>query len=238
MKVSTLCRFLLSSVCCFLLWGGTALAAEVYDVPDNSSFKSYMDYHAITNTRSKQYKLQQQCVNDSNGLRTFDGYYTIAVGTGFGVGVGDYLDVKLSTGTLLHCVVGDIKQNAHTGSDNIQVAHNGNVIEFIVDTDCLHSEARSRGDISMIEGFDGDVDSVTVLGSTVRFDDVPEVKEVVKDDTVTYEYFIVSKTKTPLPNGEVIYMIDYAFCDYFNSIICSEEFYNSVDVGDVVTRLE
>lgn len=235
---STLCKLLLFVSVLWLSCTDVIHAAEVYDVPGNSSFKSYMDYHAITNKKSKQYKLQQQCVTDANGLRVYDGYYTIAVGTGFGAGVGDYLDVKLSTGTLLHCIVGDLKQNAHTGSDNIQVSHNGNVIEFIVDTDTLNKEARTRGNISAISGFEGDVESVTVLGGTVRLGDTqPEPKEVVVDDT-NYEYFIVSKCSTPMVNGETIYMIEYAFRDDFNSILCSKDFYDSVTVGDVVTELE
>ena len=57
-----------------------------------------MDYRTITSVSSRQYKLQSMCETNENGLRTYNGYYTVAVGSGFGVTVGDYIDVQLSTG--------------------------------------------------------------------------------------------------------------------------------------------
>lgn len=219
----------------------TVMAATptTYDVPSNSSFKAYMDYRAITNTRSKQYKIQQQCQTTAEGLRTYKGYYTVAVGTGFDATTGDYIDVELEGGTILHCIIGDMKQNKHTDVTNMQVAGNGNVVEFIVDTDCLDEAAKSRGDVSLIHGFEGYVKSITVLGSAdIETESIQtnEVQPIVTDEEP--EYLIMGKSELPMDNGETLYSVDYIFCESFNSIVCTEEFYNSVSLGDTVTALE
>ena len=162
MCLKAISKFLCLLFMCFFALSIDVEAEEVYDVPTNSSFKAYMSYEAITNRNSKQYKLQQNCVTDNNGLRTYNGYYTIALGNGFNIKVGDYVDVVLQDRSVLHCVVGDVKQNAHTDASNKQVAYNGNVVEFIVDTDVLDSDALRSGDISSIKGFEGEVVSITV----------------------------------------------------------------------------
>lgn len=220
-------------------FGGNALArGQRIDTPANSSFKSYMDYRAITNTRSKQYAIQRACETDENGLRTYNGHYTVAVGSGFGATVGDYIDVKLETGVVLHCIVGDMKQDRHTGDDNIQVTHNGNIVEFIVNANQLNSAARSSGSIEDIAGFEGDVASVTVLGSASIGDE-----EIAEEDAIYYtpftpNYLVLAKSSVSLDNGETLFAIDYLLDGTCNSIVCTEDFYDLVYVGDVLESLE
>ena len=239
MRVKMLGKFLMFCVCAFLMGGVPVHAMEVYRVPSNSSFKSYMDYGTITDRKSKQYKIQAESETDENGLRTYKGYYTVAVGTGFGASVGECIDVQLSTGELLHCVIGDIKKNEHTDSTHMQVAHNGNVVEFIVDMHKLNHVARERGDISYIDGFEGYVKTVSVMGMAAS--DI--VEEEPEPEPVLYEpdwatYLIMSKCELPTPTGDTLYSLEYAFGDTFNSIICTQSFYDSVSVGDVVDSLE
>lgn len=136
-------------------------AGITYDVPSNSDFKSYMDYTTITSKSSNQYKLQQLSVTNDDGLRTYDNRYCIALGNGFHVSVGDYVDVLIGD-KVIECVVGDIKQDIHTGDDNMQVVHNGNVVEFIVDKTVLDPDVAYSGNISNISGFEGNVDYITV----------------------------------------------------------------------------
>lgn len=138
-------------------------AQVVHDVPDQSSFKTFMSYRTIKNRTTKQYELQQDCTTSPEGLRTYNGYYTVALGTGFDADVGDYVDVELSSGNTLHCVVGDIKQDCHTDKTNKQVEQNGNVVEFIVDTKKLDPDVKKTGDISNVsEQFQGDVENIVV----------------------------------------------------------------------------
>ena len=138
-------------------------AQVIHNAPDQSSFKTFMSYKAIKNRTTKQYELQQDCTTSPEGLRTYNGYYAVALGTGFNAEVGDYVDVELSSGNTLHCVVGDIKQDCHTDKTNKQVEQNGNVVEFIVDTKKLDPDVKKTGDISNVsEQFQGDVENIVV----------------------------------------------------------------------------
>ena len=128
-------------------------------VPDvDTSFKAYMDYRAITDRGSAQWELQQEAETDGNGLRMHGGRYMIAVGTYYG-DVGDELTVTLDTGESFEAVIGDIKADCDTDPTNryFPMEQGGNVIEFIVDVRELPRDARRAGDISEIDGFDGNI---------------------------------------------------------------------------------
>lgn len=134
---------------------------KTFEVPDgDTSFKSYMDYRAITNIRSDQFKLQQECVTDSHGLRRYGEDYVIAVGSYYSKNIGDRLTIMLDNGDSFTAVVGDFKADDCTDTYHRYYAMSDgrkNVIEFIVDTDALDNKARRMGDISYIDGFSGNV---------------------------------------------------------------------------------
>ena len=133
--------------------------------PTNTSWgskKTYMSYKAITNKSSKQYALQQIAVTDVNtGVRTVDGDYCVAIGTGWGFSVGDKILVTLSNGKTFNAIVGDIKANAHTNSDNKTTSHDGSVVEFIVDISSLPDTARKMGSLNVLEQFSGGIVLIT-----------------------------------------------------------------------------
>lgn len=135
-----------------------------YLVPEgDTSFKSYMDYRCITDTHSPQYKLQNDCWTDADGLRRYGDDYVIAIGSYYADNIGDRLDITLDSGEEFTAIVGDFKADIHTDKTNrFTRMENGNknVIEFVVDTDALDSTARRMGDISYISGFDGNVESI------------------------------------------------------------------------------
>ena len=138
-----------------------------YDVPDGkTSFKSYMSWKAITNTRSEQYKLQQECWTDKNGLRRYDEYYVIALGSYYTDEIGDTFKITLDTGKSFKAVVGDFKADHHTDTEHqyTPTADCGKcVLEFVVDTKALNNTAKRMGDISYIKGFDGNVEKMEKL---------------------------------------------------------------------------
>ena len=141
-----------------------AASTMIFSVPDiDSDFKSYMDYRCITNTRSAQYKLQQKCYTDDNGLRVHDGYYVVALGTYYSSTVGDKFHVTLDTGEEFDVEVGDVKADCDTDKTNRYVPINGNIIEFIVDTKELPKEVRWMGTVSAIDIFEGSVESIEKL---------------------------------------------------------------------------
>jgi len=135
------------------------------DVPDgDTSFKSYMDYRCITNRESAQYKLQQKCTTDTDGLRrTSGGDYVIAVGSYYSDTVGERFKITTEGGEF-YATVGDLKADAHTNRTHQYTAMDGgmkNVIEFVVDVDTLDETAKRMGDISYADGkFEGNVERI------------------------------------------------------------------------------
>ena len=136
------------------------------EVPDgDTSFKAYMDWHCITNTRSDQYKLQLECWTDDQGLRRHGDDYVIALGTFYADRIGERYKITLDSGVTFTATVGDFKADKDTDSSNMYTPMQGsakNVIEFVVDTPELPATARRMGDISYA-GFEGDVERMVRL---------------------------------------------------------------------------
>lgn len=123
-----------------------------FSLPENSGFKSFMDYRAITATGSDQYKLQMlYAETGSNGIRMVNGRYCVAVGSRFTSDIGQYFDLILANGTVIPCILADQKADVHTDSNNIITEHNGCLSEFVVDTGYLNSTVKQRGNISYAE---------------------------------------------------------------------------------------
>lgn len=125
-------------------------AHKTFDISfcTTGGFKSYMPYTAITDINSKQYELQNQAYTGRNGIRTINDRYCVAVGTYFGASIGDYINLILENGTVIPCIVSDIKSDADTEYNNIATSVNGCVCEFVVDTSVMNKDARYNGDIS------------------------------------------------------------------------------------------
>ena len=127
-----------------------------------------MSYKAITDEQSPQYKLQQLATTDENGLRTIDGYYCVAMGSYYAESIGDKLVIELESGCRINVIIGDFKADKHTDETNRYTNvydYNGNfishnVVEFIVDMSTLDKTAKDWGDISAIEGFEGNIAAI------------------------------------------------------------------------------
>ena len=103
----------------------------------NSQKMTYMDYRAITNTASKQYKLQQDpyCVVDERGFLMYrDNWYVVAMGSYWG-DIGDKFIVRLENGTLFSVIMGDYKSDRDTDKEHYAHKSDGHVLEFLIDTD-------------------------------------------------------------------------------------------------------
>ena len=109
--------------------------------------KSYMDYRTITDTTSKQYKLQHsKGYTDKNGLRKVNGRFCIAVGSAYTRSIGKKIDVILKNGNKLKCILSDQKKNVDTNSSHT-IGADGGAVEFLVDTLSLNSTVRKTGDV-------------------------------------------------------------------------------------------
>lgn len=136
-----------------------------FQIPNvNSSHKTYMSYKAITNKNSKQYKLQQNATTDEFGFRKYEDCYMIALGTYYtGYECGKKFKITLDSGISFNAITGDVKADIHTDAKNQH--RNGNIVEFIVDTDKISETCKKMGDMSYAnnEMFKGQIASIDLL---------------------------------------------------------------------------
>ena len=134
------------------------------DVPSNNSFKSYMDCSTITDETSPQYQLKFDYLSSASGIMVVDDdCYVIALGTYYTTEIGTRVDLVMENGSIVRCVVGDIKANEHTDSANQQHLYDNSVVEFIVATDNLSDEVRTRGDVSYADPrLEGEIKAIRV----------------------------------------------------------------------------
>lgn len=148
----------------------------------NSSFKSYMDYKAITNTKSAQYKVNRasNVYTDSCGMRRvvvgqsanedIDDF-VVALGTFYGK-VGDRFSIQFSNGQTITAVMGDLKANKHTDSTNRYHLKDKSVVEFIVENNRLNKLVKQMGDVSYLTY--GLNPNFKINGNVVKIDKLTE----------------------------------------------------------------
>ena len=84
----------------------------------------------------------------------------VAVGSGWGVSVGDNVIVTCDNGNSFEAVIGDAKANVDTGSDNKTTSSNGCRCEFIVDYSSLNPIIKTMGNVAVLEKYNGYVINV------------------------------------------------------------------------------
>jgi hypothetical protein len=134
----------------------------------NSDFKAYMPYDAITDKSSAQWYYRNNAWTDSNGLRRVDDDYLVAMGTYYSESVGERFRITLDSGDIFTVRIGDIKNPIHTDIYNMYTPvkdssgnfYSANVLEFLVDTDKLDSKAAKLGTVSCIKGLKGNIAKV------------------------------------------------------------------------------
>lgn len=110
-------------------------------VPDgegicNSANFTFMDYTSVTNKKSKQYELLNSDLaytDEETGIRMYDGRICIAVGSFYSKHIGTKINLVMANGSVIECITGDAKSDAHTDSTNRYQAYDGSVVEIIVD---------------------------------------------------------------------------------------------------------
>lgn len=103
-----------------------------YPITDGNTTKTVLPYRAF-GKNTNQAKLQSLCQTNEVGLRVYDGRFTIAVGTYFNTAIGQYFDLVLENGTVIPCIMGDLKADIHTDSRGLFTEASGCMTEFIVD---------------------------------------------------------------------------------------------------------
>ncbi|MHC1735224.1 MAG: hypothetical protein AB9921_06080 [Erysipelotrichaceae bacterium] len=137
-----------------LLWQNQE--PETREICSTSTFKSWMDYRAITSRSSKQYQYQLEATTDKNyGFRMIDGNILVAMGPQYGP-VGSKYIIQFEDGKVINAMIGDIKHQGCTSSD-------GSMIEFIVDSKVLPKSIKSSGDFNQL--FNGSIAMIKEVNS-------------------------------------------------------------------------
>lgn len=139
----------------------------------NSETMTYMDYRAITDTTSEQYKLQQNpyCVVNEQGFLMYrDNFYVVAMGSYWGE-IGDKFIVRLANGTIIPVIMGDYKANIHTDKEHYAHGKDGHVLEFLIDSSSSNMIAKNISYYGLINKvypeFDSKIISITKMVETV-----------------------------------------------------------------------
>lgn len=116
----------------------TPMQEKVIDVPSGlGSVYTYMNWNAITNMDTLQGKLIKTAGRsyDSEGYGRIGNRYTVAMTSTFGT-IGDYVDIYMSNGRVIHGIIADEKSQAVTAWDpdpaNMWGHDNGNrIVEWV-----------------------------------------------------------------------------------------------------------
>lgn len=120
---------------------------ESINIPDGlGAVHTYMGWQLITSPTSLQYKLREEAgMNfDSEGFGRIGNRYVIACTTTFG-GVGDYVDFYQEDGTVLECIIGDIKNQSDPGCNEWGHQNGACIVEFVVDRDTWYPSHANPG---------------------------------------------------------------------------------------------
>ena len=126
------------------------IPCSLYSLPEKADYngmKSYESYTAITDKTSAQYAIQTMAWTNKDAFRMVGDRYLVAVGTYFNAPVGTSIDIILENGTVIPCIVGDIKADEHTDFYGVY-SSNGCATEFIVDA--TTTKANITGDVSTL----------------------------------------------------------------------------------------
>ena len=139
------------------------------EIPDcDTSFKAYMDYSCITDDTTMQWELQQKAYTNEYGLRKIGTDYCVAVGSYYSETVGERFKITLENDNEFTVIISDLKKDEHTDSshryspvyDENGEFYSAHVLEFIVDTDQLHSMVTTLGTVSYYDEFEGNIVSI------------------------------------------------------------------------------
>lgn len=139
-------------------------AKTVFDVPNGkTNFCAYMDYRTITDPTSEQYKFQQICWTDSQGIRRQGDDVCIALGSYYGTQIGSRYIITTDEGNEFTAVLADCKADCHTDSlHQYRPVSYGykNVVEFVVDTEVLDYDIAASGNIGNYNNYSGNITKI------------------------------------------------------------------------------
>lgn len=118
---------------------------ETEEIPmlHKSDVKTYMSVHAITDETSAQYQYIHYSgevrIDERGYISTDDDYRGAALGSALGE-IGDKYIFTLDTGRELKIVKVEEKDDQDTDENNFYATDNGDILEFVVDTEAEYMQ--------------------------------------------------------------------------------------------------
>lgn len=136
----------------------------------NSSWKTWMDYRAVTNKASAQYKLIHKwgwCdsqgfmrVNGERDLGITDDYYMIALGNYYGTKMGTKYRITTDTGNVFYGILSDAKAFPEVNSTKQYGLRNKDIVECLVYTPKLNSNVKRMGSANVYAPLNGSITKI------------------------------------------------------------------------------
>lgn len=136
----------------------------------NSSFKTYMDYRAVTNKASAQYKLIHTwgwC--DSQGFMRVNGehdlgietdYYMVALGPYYGTTMGTKYRFTTDTGNVFYGILSDGKGYPEYNGTGQYGQRNKDIVECLVYTPKLNKDVKRMGSANVYAPLNGSITKI------------------------------------------------------------------------------
>lgn len=108
--------------------------------------KTYMGWQLITAKGTKQYELKEKTGMpfDSEGFGKVNGRYVLAMTPKYGQ-VGDYVDAKMTDGSVIKGILGDMKNTSDPGANEWGHDNGNTVLEFVVDKNSWYNKKSNPG---------------------------------------------------------------------------------------------
>lgn len=124
----------------------TITKGETIKIPTGfGSVHTFMGWQKINSVSSTQYVLREKAgMNfDDEGFGIINNRYVIACTTTFGR-VGDYVDFYQEDGTIISCIIGDVKNQNDAGCNKWGHENGHCIIEFVVDKDRWYNSGHAN----------------------------------------------------------------------------------------------
>ena len=121
-------------------FGSTSRTGTIIVPEGLGTERTYMGWQCITDTSSNQYKLREEAgmTFDDLGYGKIGDRYVVAMTSTYG-NVGDYVDIYRSDGSVLHAIIGDIKNQNDAGANKWGNENGARIEEFVVDKNTWYS---------------------------------------------------------------------------------------------------
>ena len=165
-------------------WSNVSDVYQDYGVPDfEYNSKTLMRFQEFGyDAWNKQSALSRgsSAYTGNYCLRMVDDRYLVALGTYYKATIGQYLDIALEDGTIIPCILGDVKSDRDTDENNQYQKYDKSVMEFIVDSPIVSPNSGKYDYFRSMTGIKGNMSDIPMFNSKIAavriYDKVFDIK--------------------------------------------------------------